>query len=146
EEEGPQPGPREEVRPGGAHRDVPQPPVTDDDLQAFGDLREDGAALRSVRRRLALAYGEQGPRGKEERGRVEQHRQRRTQDLDHGARERVASGPRDRVARLEHAVRVDELPALHEDRQVRLVRDVEEYGEDADEKREHIKVEHLEDA
>ena len=123
-----------------------EPAIAQDDLQSFPDLSEYGASIRRIRSRLALSDCGERDGGEEERCRVEEHRDGRLKDVDHRARDRGASGLRERVARLQFAVRIDELDSIHERGKVRLVGDVEEHREDADEERQHVEVHDVEQA
>src|SRR5439155_15751726 len=115
----------EEVRPCRACGDMPQPRFSEHDLKPFLDLQEDGPALPRIGGWLPLDDRDQGRGGEEEGGGVEDHGERRLEQLDDRTRERRASGVGDRVARLQLAVRVDQLVALHERWKVCLVGDIE---------------------
>src|SRR2546422_11527157 len=104
-----------------------------DHLEAFGDLSEDRSPLGRIGGRFSFSNSNQRCRREKERRGVEDHRYGRFEEFDDGTRERGPSGVGDRVARLQLAVRIDELLALHEGGKEGLVRDTDEDGQDSDE-------------
>ena len=85
------------------------------------------------------------PRQQEAHG-VREDRQRRRHQADQPAAEGRTGALRDRPRRLELAVAVDELVALDERRQVRLVRHVEEDRQRPDHEADHVHLPHRQDA
>ena len=115
-------------------------------MKALADLGEDRFARGPRRNRFPASNRAEGCRRNRERGRIEEHRERRPEEVDHGPRDTRSEGARERVRGLELAVRIDELSTVHDGRKVGLVGDIEEDREDSDEKREHIEIGEVEEA
>ena len=120
-------------------RDVAQVRVAEDVAQALGDLVPDARRpgpgrprrIAGVPLRLALADPEDEPAGRDEAERVEQDRERRAEQADQSAAERLAEDLGGRAADLELRVALDQVVRLEDRRQERLVGDVEEDGQGA---------------
>ena len=95
-----------------------------------------------LERRLLLADGDQERARDEEAHAVPHDGVRRRQELDQSACDCRARELPGRARHLELRVPVDEVLAIDERRQVRLVRDVEEDGQDAREEADHEQLGH----
>ena len=90
--------------------------------------------------RLLSPDREEEDGGESKADRIEQHRDGRAESTDDGAGRARTGELRRGTADLELRVPVDELVALDERRQVRLVRDVEEDGADPDQEGDDVQM------
>src|SRR5207248_7319443 len=125
----------------GAGGDVLEERVREDVPQSLAQLL--AHARRRVvawRRLLVLADAEDEEGGADEADGVEGDRGRCPERVDDDAGEARAAELRRGATDLEFRVAVDQLSALDERREVRLVRDVEEDGRDADEEADAVEL------
>ncbi len=135
---------REEVRGGRATRLRAQVGIAEDEAQPFLQLDPERRLApvdrRPLRLLLRLADAEEEQSRADEAERVDEHGVRSSEDLDEQPAEPRATDLGGGPADLELRVPFDDLVAIDEGRQVRLVGDVEEDLEDADEEADDVQL------